>query len=318
MRHRQEISAIDSHTAGEPTRVITGGLPPLTGSTLAEKQASLYAAWPDLIGMVVGEPRGHAPSHATIVLPPTRPDADLSLLILSALGPLEMCGHALIGTVTTLLETGLVSSPTLRIETLAGLITAHASVSDGQVSSVRFQGAPSYVLQDDIPVEVPGLGTARVALVYGGLWYAVAELPVPLHLDRVNALIAAGSHIRAALAGGPVVPTQTLFIGDNLTNMATSDALGFDRSPCGTGTCARLALMHSRGLASVGVPYEFTSITGTRFTGRIAGAAEGAVQPEITGSAWLTARTTLLYSPTDPLRSGFFVPAVDRISAPES
>ncbi|MBM2615682.1 proline racemase family protein [Actinoplanes sp. LDG1-06] len=310
------MSAIDSHTAGEPTRVITGGLPPLTGVTLAEKQASLYASWPDLIGMVVGEPRGHAPSHATVVLPPTRPDADLSLLILSALGPLEMCGHALIGTVTTLLETGLYQSPTLRIETLAGLITAHATVHDGEVTHVRFQGAPSYVEHDNLPVDVPGFGVVPVSLVYGGLWYAVvdvAAIGMTIHLDHVNALVTAGSRIRAAL---PRRVPQTLFVADGLVNMATSDELGFDRSPCGTGTCARLALMHARGELAPGESREFTSITGTRFTGRIASATDDRVHPEISGSAWLTARTTLLFSPTDPLRAGFFVPAVDRASVP--
>jgi proline racemase len=345
------LRVVDSHTAGEPTRVVLGGLAALTAPTLQGKQDQLYARHPDLIASVVGEPRGSAPLHAVVPTEPDEAGADVALLIFSALGPLEMCGHALIGTVTTLLEEGLIALPdqgdastavhALTVQTLAGLIEVEAEVDRSEprtrVVAVSFANAPSWVLADDLELDVPAVGRLRLALVYGGLWYAVVDarqLGLEIELDRVNELMLASRRVRtvvndrladllgpdADLPDAPRYVPQLLWTTDggdrDGTNLATSTQLGFDRSPCGTGSSARTALAHARGLLAVGEVFEHRSILGTTFVSRIESAGtrrDGRefVVPRVRGSAWLTARATLLHDPTDPFAVGVFVPPVD-------
>ena len=336
----EPIETIDTHTGGEPTRVVVGGLPRLRGESLSDKDAFLAEEHPDLGRFLTGEPRGHAPMHAALPLPPSDPRADISLLILSALGSLDMCGHALIGAVTALIETGMVEADgpehTVRVETRAGMVEARACIlSDGRVESVEFQNAPARLAASDVRVNVPGIGGVVLDLAYGGLWYAVVDagrLGLAIEPANVPGLVAVGARIRrtlnenldhlAPVRGRPDYVPQLLFVSDEAgpgadgRNMATSTELGFDRSPCGTGSCARMALLHHRGELTVGDSFIHESVVGSRFTGTILAEVDGpdglAIVPSIRGSAFITGYNRLVADPRDPMSSGFFIPAADQ------
>lgn len=336
MTFARRVRVIDSHTAGEPTRVVVGGFPELAGRSLAEKEADLLADHADLIRLLVGEPRGHAPWHAVLPLPPLHPDADLSVLILSALGSLTMCGHALIGTVTTLLETERIPArepaTEVVVETLSGLVRAEARVDRGKVRSVRFRGVPSWVAVTGLEVEVGGR-TFCVDIAFGGIWFAlvrVEQTGVPIAVESVPGLVALSHRIRLEvnrLLGGrtglpPGTPgrvDQLLYVGPPSSpgadgqNLATSTGLGFDRSPCGTGCCARMAWHFEKGELAVGDTFVHESVLNTMFTGTIQAdtelAGRRAIIPTITGSAYLTGFNELVVDSDDPLGAGFLLPA---------
>jgi len=336
MSFRRRLHVIDSHTAGEPTRVVTGGFPELEGNSLEEVEADLVSNHWDVARMPVGEPRGPAPTHAVLPLPPDRSDADLSILILSSLGSLTMCGHALIGTVTTLVETGRVQ-PTepvtkVAVETLSGLVVADAHVEGTKVRAVTFRGVPSWVAVSGLEVRVDGQ-TFDVDLAFGGIWYALVEVEqagMEIAVDRIPGLVALSHRIRLEVnrmlsanagwpPGTPGQVDQLLFFGPPASpgadgqNMATSTGLGFDRSPCGTGSCARMARAHARGEQGVGDTFVHESVLNTMFTGTIEAETEAfgkkAILPTITGSAYLTAFSQLVLDQHDPLGEGIFIPA---------
>lgn len=336
MTFARRVRVVDSHTAGEPTRVVVGGLPELAGRSLAEKEADLLADHADLIRLLVGEPRGHAPWHAVLPLSPLHPDADLSVLILSALGSLTMCGHALIGTVTTLLETERIPvrepATEVVVETLSGLVRAEARVDGGKVRSVRFRGVPSWVAVTGLEVEVGGRAFC-VDIAFGGIWFAlvrVEQTGMPIAVESVPGLVALSHRIRLEanrLLGGrtglpPGTPgrvDQLLYVGPpsgpgaDGQNLATSTGLGFDRSPCGTGCCARMAWHFARGELAVGDTFVHESVLNTTFTGTIQAETEvagrRAIIPTITGSAYLTGFNELVVDSDDPLGAGFLLPA---------
>ncbi len=336
MTFARRVRVIDSHTAGEPTRVVAGGFPELAGRSLAEKEADLLADHADLIRLLVGEPRGHAPWHAVLPLPPLHPDADLSVLILSALGSLTMCGHALIGTVTTLLETERIPArepaTEVVVETLSGLVRAEAWVDAGKVRSVRFRGVPSWVAVTGLEVEVGGR-PFRVDIAFGGIWFAlvrVEQTGMPIAVESVPGLVALSHRIRLEVnrllgeraglpPGTPGRVDQLLYVGPPSSpgadgqNLATSTGLGFDRSPCGTGCCARMAWHFARGELAVGDTFVHESVLNTMFTGTIRAETEvagrRAIIPTITGSAYLTGFNELVLDSDDPLGAGLFLPA---------
>ncbi|MCY3580525.1 MAG: proline racemase family protein [bacterium] len=340
----RRIKVIDSHTAGEPTRVVIEGVPTLEGSTLSEKEADFLANHAELGKLLVGEPRGHAPWHSVIPLPPVQPQADLSILIVSALGSLAMCGHALIGLVTTFIETGRIPArePTTRVvvETLSGLVTATAQVEGGRVVAVTFAGVPSWVALTGMEVEVAGR-LFEVDLAYGGNWFALVRIEqtgLAIEVEEIPNLVALGHRIRLKVnrllsessdwpMGTPDQVDQLLYVGPPASsgadgqNLVTSTGLGFDRSPCGTGCCARMAWHHVRGEMGLGDRFVHESVINTIFVGEIravnqvmrggpAGAALGwEIIPTITGSAHLTAFNELVLDRHDPLGEGFFLPA---------
>ncbi|MFC0531595.1 proline racemase family protein [Phytohabitans kaempferiae] len=330
---------MDSHTAGEPTRVVLHGLDAMPGATLSERSRALYARHPRLISAVVGEPRGWAPWHAVVPMPPDDPQADIAVLIFSALGPLDMCGHALIGTVTTLIEEGVVTASEprtdLTVQTGAGLIRVAATVERGRVRQVSFENATSYAFATDAVVAVPGLGEVRYDLAYGGLWYAVVDassLGLAITLDQVHRLMALSEHIRAAINASlpehPDEPDDPTFVPQLLwtttegtrsgTNLATSTQLGFDRSPCGTGSSARTAILHAAGALAIGDTFNHHSVLGTTFTTEVVRklvlpSGRPAITPEVTGSAWITARSELVFRDDDPLADGSFVPPFNTV-----
>jgi proline racemase len=332
MRSRHVIHAVDSHTEGMPTRVITGGVGVIPGETMAARRTYFVEHLDHLRTLLMYEPRGHAAMSGAILQPPTRPDADYGVLFIEVSGCLPMCGHGTIGVATVLVETGMVAVTTpvttVRLDTPAGLVAAEVAVrDDGAATAVTIRNVPSYVVSLDARVEVPGLGEVRYDLAYGGNFYAIVQLDdLGLPFDR-----AAGPRmLDAALsimdvvnkADRPVHPEDPSIAGCHHVYLAArgSDAKlsrhamaihpgWFDRSPCGTGTSARMAQLWARGELLMERDFVNESLLGTRFVGRLVGVTEvadrPAVLPTITGRAWLTGTAQYLLDPEDPFPAGF-------------
>ena len=333
MRLTRLVSAVDSHTEGMPTRVVTGGVPALPGATMLERKLHFEAERDDLRLMLMREPRGHGAMSGAILQPPLREDADWGVLFIEVSGLLPMCGHGTIGVATVLVETGMVevTEPvtTIRLDTPAGLVEARVAVEDGRARSVTLRNVPSFVDALDRTVVVPGHGELTYDMAFGGNFYAILPAAaVGLEVDPANAdaFVAAGLAIMAAIdaADRPVHPEDPRISGCHHVVLhepgrdgadaraATSIHPGWlDRSPCGTGTSARLAQLHARGELGVGDAFVNASIIDTRFTGRIveetAVAGRPAVVPEITGRAWITGTGQYGLDPDDPFPAGFAV-----------
>jgi proline racemase len=332
MRSSKVFHAVDSHTEGMPTRVITGGVGALPGSSMIERRRHFLDNRDDVRRLLMTEPRGHSSMSGAILQPPTRPDADWGVLYIEVSGSLPMCGHGTMGVATVLVETGMVevTEPvtTIRLDTPAGLVVAEVAVTDGQATSVTLTNVPSFVHGLDRTVEVPGFGPVGYDLAYGGNFYAVVETEkLGLEFDRANQqkLLEAGLAIIAAIdeQDRPVHPEDPEIAGlhhvylqapgstaaHSRHAMAIHPGL-FDRSPCGTGTSARMAQLHGRGELPLHTDFVNESFIGTRFIGRLVGEgtlADGTptVIPTITGRAWITGTAQYLLDPTDPFPAGF-------------
>ncbi|MEW2359386.1 proline racemase family protein [Spirillospora sp. NPDC029432] len=331
MRARRTISAVDSHTEGMPTRVVTGGVAPIPGATMAERRRYAIEHLDGLRRFLVDEPRGHAAMSGAILQPPTRPDADWGVLYIEVSGFLPMCGHGTIGVATVLVETGMVAvtepETVVRLDTPAGLVEARVAVRDGAAEHVTLRNVASFALERDAAVTVPGLGEVRYDMAYGGNFYAITELAalgLPFDRARKDDILRAGLDIMAAIneANRPVHPedpgiggckhVQFLAPGSDARHSRNAMAIHpgwFDRSPCGTGTSARMAQLHARGELPLRSEFVNESFIGTRFTGRLVGTAEvgglPAVLPEFTGRAWITGTANYLLDPADPFPEGF-------------
>jgi proline racemase len=331
MRAARYFSAVDSHTEGMPTRVITGGVPALPGRTMLERKLRFEAERDDLRLLLMQEPRGHGAMSGAILQPAIRPDADWGVLYIEVSGCLPMCGHGTIGVATVLVETGMVEvtepETTIRLDTPAGLVEARVQVAEGRAVAVTLRNVPAFLHERDASVDVPGLGRVTYDMAFGGNFYALvdaASVGLAPEPDQAQALIDAGLAIIAAIeaAGPPVHPDDDRIRGCRHvvlhapgTNGADAKAATsihpgwLDRSPCGTGTSARLAQLHARGMLETGTDFVNESVIGTRFTGRIVEettvAGRPAVVPEITGRAWITGIGEYLLDPTDPFPAGF-------------
>lgn len=335
MRTSRIFHAVDSHTEGMPTRVITGGVGAFPGETMAQRREWFLENSDHLRRLLMFEPRGHSAMSGAILQPSTRPDADWGVLYIEVSGVLPMCGHGTIGVATVLVETGMVevTEPVTRIplDTPAGLVIAEVAVKDGRAEHVTITNVPSFSLRLDALVEVPGLGTVTYDLGYGGNFYAVvdtAEIGIELHRDRRNKdeVLAAGLAIMDAInqADEPVHPTRQDIRGCHHVYLKDPESTAkrsrhamaihpgwFDRSPCGTGTSARMATLHARGELRLGEDFINESYIGTTFTGRLVEETTvgdvPAVIPTITGRAWLTGTAQYFLDPTDPFPEGFLV-----------
>jgi len=331
MRTSHIYHAVDSHTEGMPTRVITGGVPPIPGETMAEKRLWFMENRDGLRKLLMREPRGHGAMSGVILQPPTRPDADWGVLYIEVSGLLPMCGHGTIGAATVLVETGMVevTEPvtTIRLDTPAGLVIADVAVREGHAESVTLRNVPSFLMRRDAEVTVPDLGTVRYDLGFGGNFYAVVELEelgLPFDRSAKDRLLAAGLAIMEGIntADEPVHPEREDIRGVHHVYLAApgSDAVHsrhamaihpgwFDRSPCGTGTSARMAQLHARGELALDTDFLNESFIGSRFVGRLVGTTNvgdyEAVIPTITGRAWVTGTAQYMLDPTDPYPERF-------------
>jgi proline racemase len=331
MRAARSLAAVDSHTEGMPTRVVVGGVAPIPGATMLERKLHFETELDDLRLLLMREPRGHGAMSGAILQPPARDDADWGVLFIEVSGCLPMCGHGTIGVATVLVETGMVEvrepETVVRLDTPAGLVEARVAVADGRARSVTIRNVASFLHATDREVDVPGLGRVRYDMAFGGNFYALLPADsIGLEVDpaRSGELIDAGLAIIAAVnaADRPVHPADERIAGcahvvlhapgrDGAdARAATSIHPGWlDRSPCGTGTSARLAQLHARGALRVGDTFVNESVIGTRFTGRIAEettvAGRPAIVPEITGRAWITGMGQYLLDADDPFPAGF-------------
>jgi proline racemase len=333
MRTKNVYHAVDSHTEGMPTRVVTGGVGVIPGDTMMARRLYFMEHLDDLRTLLMYEPRGHAAMSGAILQPPTRPDADYGVLYIEVSGLLPMCGHGTIGVATVLVETGMVpvTEPvtTVRLDTPAGLVLADVHVEDGAARSVTIRNVPSFAERLDAEVEVPGFGRIRYDLAYGGNFYAVVDLDAyKLPFDRAakNEIIAAGLATMDAVntADEPVHPLDdgiravhhVYFRAPGSTARHSRHAMAifpgwFDRSPCGTGTSARMAQLHARGELPLDTDFVNESFIGTRFVGRLVEETEvagrRAVIPTVTGRAWITGTAQYFLDPTDPFPAGFLL-----------
>ena len=333
MRSRLAFGAVDSHTEGMPTRVITSGVGVLPGATMAERRLYVMNQRDDLRTLLMHEPRGHSAMSGAILQPATRPDADVGVVFIEVSGCLPMCGHGTIGTATVLVETGMVpiQEPVtvIRLDTPAGLVEASVEVENGRAKSVTLRNVPAYLHLRDAAIEVPGVGQLAVDLAWGGNFYALlpaASLGLAVRPSLHDDLIKAGLAVMAAINDQlsfvhpehrsidychHVVLTEP---GDEAISGRAAVAIHpgwLDRSPCGTGTSARMAQLHARGELSLDEDYVHASVLGTCFTGRLVGTTTvgefEAVIPTVRGRAWLTGLATYLLDPDDPFPVGFLL-----------
>ena len=333
MRAKRVLQVVDSHTEGMPTRVVVGGVGVVPGATMADRRLHLMEHMDDLRTLLMYEPRGHAAMSGAILQPPSRPDADWGVLYIEVTGCLPMCGHGTMGVATVLVETGMVEVvepvTTIRLDTPAGLVVAEVAVENGVATSVTLRNVESFVVGLDRVVDVPGIGTVGYDIAFGGNFYAIVEsADLGVEFDRANAagIINAAMKVMAAIndADAPVHPidkgirglrhVQVLAPGSTPQRSKHAMVISpgwLDRSPCGTGTSARLAQLHARGEFAPGDELVNESFIGTHFIGRIAETSEvaglPAVVPLITGRAWLTAMSQMLLSDDDPFPAGFLL-----------
>jgi proline racemase len=334
MRTGRVLHAVDSHTEGMPTRVITGGVGVIPGATMAQRRTHFLSEMDDLRTLLMYEPRGHSAMSGAILQPPTRPDADFGVLFIEVSGCLPMCGHGTIGVATVLVETGMVpvTRPvtTVRLDVPAGLVVAEVAVrEDGAATGVTIRNVPSFPVALDQTVTVPGLGEVGYDLAFGGNFYAMVSLEklgLPFERSAADRLLQAGLSIMDAIneADRPVHPVDATINGCHHVYLAApgSDARHsrhamaihpgwFDRSPCGTGTSARMAQLWARGELPLHRDFINESYIGRHFVGRLVEettvAGRPAVVPTITGRAWITGTAQFMLDPEDPFPAGFLL-----------
>jgi len=328
------INVVGVQAEGELNEVITGGVIGVPGATMFEKARHLESQADDLRQFLLHEPRGKVTQCVNLVLPSSNPKADAGFIIMESASYPPMSGSNTICTVTALLETGMVPmvEPTteLVLEAPGGLVGVTAHCENGKCRSVTFRNVPCFVFGLDMPVEVPGLGTLKVDVAYGGMIYVLvnaADVGFRIDPSEARELVAVGERIKAAAALQiPAVHpenheihtiNQTLFAGPlsrsgdvvSSKNTVVVSPGRLDRSPCGTGTSARLAVMHARGQIKTGETFLHRSIIDTEFRGKIeetvtVGGRPGIV-PSITGRAWITAFHQYVLDPSDPFPTGY-------------
>ena len=328
------ITTLDCHVAGEALRVVTAGFPEPSGSTILEKRQYCRTHLDHLRTALMWEPRGHHEMYGCLLVTPAHPQADTGVLFFHNEGYSTMCGHGIIGLVTVMLEQGLfpasVPTTTIRFDTPSGLVTARASLDAGKVRSVAFLNVPSFVLDVEQTVRVPGIGSVDYDVAFGGAFYAFCRAEAldlalePKHARRLQAL---GLAIKQAIMAERTIshPTEpelgylygTIFVGPprtpegDLRQVCIFANGALDRSPTGTGVSAHLALLHAKGNLRVGQSLRFESILGTLFGGKIVEETQlgpyPAILPEVEGHAYLTGRHEFMIDPDDLLRDGFLL-----------
>jgi proline racemase len=346
MEAAQRITAVDAHACGEPGRVIVDGVADVPGDTMFDKMVHLRDQGDALRKLMLREPRGYPAANCNVLLPPTRPEADAGFVIMEQTEYPPMSGTNTICVTTVLIDTGIVRAiepvTELVLETPAGLIPVSAHVEDGKVTQVRFRNVPAFAVHLDADVEVRELGSVRVDVAWGGMFYAIADAAafgLELVPSEGGRIVRIGEMIKAAareqlpvahpetpaaegisisqLSGLPhdpgahrrnavIVSTGTLD-----WNRPETWTGALDRSPCGTGTCAAMAVVHARGELGLDEDFVHEGILGTRFTGRLVETTtvggRPAVVPTLGGRAWITGFAEYVLDDSDPFPEGFTV-----------
>ncbi len=340
------VEAVDAYAAGEPGRVIVGGVADVPGATMFDKMTWLSTHGDDLRLRMLREPRGYPAANCNLILPPTDPRADAGYVIMEQVEYPGMSGTNTICVATVLLETGMLPMreplTELTLESPAGLIHVRAECAGGKVRAVTFRNVPAFVTHLGASVEVPTLGTVSVDVAYGGMFYVIADAePLGFRLtpDEGRDIVRVSEMIKAAAAEQlrVVHPEQPGFAGISIAQLSgpPHDAANhrrnvvtvstgkldwdrpstwtgaIDRSPCGTGTSAKMAILHARGELRLDEDFRHEGILGTVFTGRLVEETRigdrAAVVPTISGSAWITGFASYTVDPEDPFPDGFTV-----------
>jgi 4-hydroxyproline epimerase len=331
---RNRFFCIDGHTCGNPVRLVAGGGPQLDGATMLERRAHFLAEYDWIRTGLMFEPRGHDMMSGSILYPPTRDDCDIAILFIETSGCLPMCGHGTIGTVTMAIENGLMTPKEegiVNLDTPAGKVVAHYKRNGRKVTEVRLTNVPAYLHAENLTAECPGLGEITVDVAYGGNFYAIVESQQNFgDISDVSAvdLVRWSPALRAALNAKyefvhPEKPdikglSHILWTGAPTVEGATARNAVFygdkaiDRSPCGTGTSARMAQWTAKGRLSIGDAFVHESIIGSLFHGRVEEATEiagkPAIIPSIAGWAVETGLNTItIDDEEDPFAHGFVV-----------
>jgi 4-hydroxyproline epimerase len=333
---RHSFFCIDGHTCGNPVRVVAGGGPQLQGATMLERRAHFIAEYDWIRTGLMFEPRGHDIMSGSILYPPTREDCDVAILFIETSGCLPMCGHGTIGTVTTMIEHGLVMPKTpgiVKLDTPAGLVTATYRQEGDYVEEVRITNVASFLHAEGLTADVEGLGEITVDVAYGGNFYAIVE-PQAAFSDiadvSVQDLLTWSPRLRAALnakyafqhpdhedikglrhvlwTGAPRDPKA------HARNAVFYGEAAIDRSPCGTGTSARMAHWAAKGQLKAGDDFIHESIIGSLFHGRVESettvGGKPAIIPSIGGWARVTGLNTIFIDDRDPYAHGFSLAAL--------
>lgn len=346
MRASRMITAVEAHAEGEGGRVITGGMPLLKGDTVMEKMQYMQAHHDDIRTLMLQEPRGNPALCCNALVPPCDPRADAGFIIMEQTEYPPMSGSNLICVTTVLLETGIVEmvepQTVLHLEAPAGLLKVTATCKNGKVERVEFLNVPAFVQELDVVLDVPGYGEITADIAWGGMYFVIADAaqfgfdtsgengadivraceamrhaaalqcPVthPLNPDITGPTISqlTSAPIDPAMDGRGAVSVSSGPFDSNRPNALTG---ALDRSPCGTGTCAKMAVLHARGLLEEGVDYVNGGPLGTTFTGRIEGTTKvgpyDAIIPSLSGRGWISGVSQYMLDPSDPFPSGFTI-----------
>lgn len=342
----RDVVAVDLHAEGEPGRVIVGGVPDLPGATMAEKARRFQAELDGLRRRMLREPRGYPASCCNVIVPPTLPEASAGFIIMEQVEYPPMSGSNTICVATALVELGMVEvrEPVTEflLEAPAGPVQIRAEVQDGHAISIEFENVPSFALALDVPIRVPELGEVLVDIAYGGMIYVIVDseqLGLSLAPERARELVRVGEMVKAAtlqqaprahpedpgitgptiaqISGPPQRPDAdrrnavVVSTGELDWDRPDSWTGVLDRSPCGTGTCAKMASLHARGELPVGREFRHEGILGTVMTGRLVRETTvgglPAVVPTIRGSAYVTGHARYVLDPRDPFPEGYTV-----------
>lgn len=334
MNFSHGIQVVDSHTAGQATRIITGGIPILKGKTMMEKKQYLADHYDYIRSSAMLEPRGHADMFGALLTEPTDPKADMGMIFLDGSGYLNMCGHGTIGVATVLVETGMVDViepyTDIILEAPAGLVKVRVKVENHQAKEVSFINVPAFLYQKDVYAEIPDLGGITFDIAFGGSFFAIvkdSQLGIEINTENMD------KNIRIALqflryveknieVQHPLLPEinkielveiygKPKSQDADVQNMVVLGEGEVDRSPCGTGTCAKLATLHARGELNIDQEFIHESVLETKFRGKILENTKvgqyDAIIPLITGQAYITGFNHLVINPEDPLKYGFYI-----------
>ncbi len=334
MKAIRSIHAVDSHTEGEPTRIVIGGIPKIPGKTMAEKKQHLEDELDHIRTAIMLEPRGHNDMFGSVITAPTMDEADFGIIFMDGGGYLNMCGHGSIGAMTVAVETGMVNAVEpvthIKMESPAGLINGEVKIESGKAKEVSIVNVPSFLYKQDVKVTVPEVGEIKLDISFGGSFFAIVsadQLGLTVEPKNVGKLRDLGLVIR------DIVNKEIEIVHPEMAHINTVDLVeiydkpshpeahyknivifgqgNVDRSPCGTGTSAKMATLHAKGQLEVGQDFVYESVLGTLFTGKILDTTKvadyEAITPQITASAYITGFNHFVIDEDDPVKYGFIL-----------
>ena len=334
MQFSSMITCIDAHTAGEPIRIITSGFPSIKGATMMERRSYVLEKLDSYRKLLMREPRGHDNMYGAIITPPATDDGDIGVLFMDNGGMTTMCGHGTIGLSKVVFDTGMFKAEegvnVLKIDAPVGRVTSYVDVCEGRVKSVAFQNVPAFTYRTDFKINLPGVGEILTDICFGGAFYVFVkaeDLGVEILPENASQLTDLGMRIRSAASDaisvlhptssdinwifGTVIVTPPVVEGNTVKtrNICVFGESSVDRSPCGSGTCARMAQLHTRGILKPGMKFVNHSIIDTVFEGEIVSEVDIAgtpgIVPKVYGSAYIMGFNNIVVDSEDPMKEGF-------------